>query len=135
METVEQQQNGKKAAPSKGKGRSVLLGLLGFLLALGALLLWVYHDFTPVVHGEYGEGVPPASAFCRAEDAFVLADEEAAAIGRHMVKVIAGLRVVPCVLIVEDTTAPTADPVTAEFPSCLRRMSSSPTFGTPTRWV
>ena len=117
METVEQQPNGKKTAASKGKELSVLLGLLGFLLALGLLLLWVYHDITPVIHGEYGEGIPPASAFCRAEDTIIWADEEATTIGRHIVKVIAGLRVVPCMLIVEDTTAPAAEPVTAEFPS------------------
>ena len=37
--------------------------------------------------------------------------------GRHVVKVITKYRVVPCLLIVEDTTAPAADPVTVEFPS------------------
>ena len=109
--------NGEKAAASGRRGRSVLLGFLGFLVALVALVLWVYHGFTPVIHGEYGQGVPPASAFCDAEDAFVAADEDAQAIGRHVVKVIAGVRVVPCLLIVEDTTAPAADPVTVEFPS------------------
>ena len=117
METVEQNLNVRKTDAPKGRGRSVLLGLLGFVLALGVLLLWIYHDFTPVVHGEYGQSVPPASAFCRAEEAFVLADEEATAIGRHVVRVITGYRVVPCLLYVADTTAPAADPVTAEFPS------------------
>ena len=95
----------------------MLLGFLGFLLALGALVLWVYHGFTPVIHWEYGLGVPAASAFCDAEDAFVAADEDAESLGKHVVKVIAGVRVVPCLLIVEDTTAPAADPVTLEFPS------------------
>lgn len=114
MDTVEKQGNEKKAA---SWGRSVLLGFLGFLLALGVLVLWVYHGVTPVVHGEYGAGVPAASAFCDVEDAFVAADEDARTIGQHVVKVIAGVRVVPCLLIVEDTTAPAADPVTLEFPS------------------
>ena len=117
MKAVEQQPNETQTAAPENRGRSVLLGLLGFLLALGVLLLWVYHGFTPVVHGEYGQGVPPASAFCKGENAFVVADEGDAALGRHLVKVIAGYRVVPCLLIVADTTAPAADPVTAEFPS------------------
>ena len=63
MKAVEQQPNETQTAAPENRGRSVLLGLLGFLLALGVLLLWVYHGFTPVVHGEYGQGVPPASAF------------------------------------------------------------------------
>lgn len=116
MEIVEEQGNGKKAASGK-KGRAVLLGFLGFLLALGVLVLWVYHGFTPVVHGEYGQGVPAASAFCDAEDAFVWADESCTDLGRHLVKVITRFRVVPCLLIVEDTTAPAAQPVRVEFAS------------------
>lgn len=117
MESVEMKPNEKKIAAPMKKGPTILLVFLGFLLALGALVLWVYHGFTPVVHGEYGQGVPAASAFCNAENAFVWADEDAQTIGRHMVKVIAGVRVVPCLLIVEDTTAPAAEPVTLEFPS------------------
>ena len=117
METVEKHPNRKETAAPRRRGQAVLLGFLGFLLALGVLVLWVYHDITPVIHGEYGEGIPPASAFCRAEDAFVWADEEATTIGRHVVKVITGYRVVPCLLYVADTTAPAAEPVTVEFPS------------------
>ena len=117
METVEKQPITEETAAPRKKGRSVLLAFLGFLLALGALALWVYHGVTPVVYGEYGLGVPAASAFCDAEDAVVVADEDAGTVGRHVVKVIAGVRVVPCLLIVEDTTAPAAEPVTLEFPS------------------
>ena len=117
METVEKQPITEETAAPRKKGRSVLLAFLGFLLALGALALWVYHGVTPVVYGEYGLGVPTASAFCDAEDAVVVADEDAGTVGRHVVKVIAGVRVVPCLLIVEDTTAPAAEPVTLEFPS------------------
>ena len=117
METVETQPNVTEEVAPRNRGLTVLLVLLGILLALGLLVLWVYHGFTPVVYGEYGEGVPPASAFCTAEGAFVWADESAASLGRHLVKVITGYRVVPCLLIVEDTTAPAAEPVRAEFPS------------------
>ncbi len=106
----------EEAVPQK-RGLSVFLGLLGFLLALGLLLLWVYHGFSPVVHGEYGQGVPKASAFCDVPDAFVLADESCESLGRHLVKVITQYRVVPCLLIVEDTTAPVAVPVKVSFAS------------------
>ena len=77
METVEKQPITEETAAPRKKGRSVLLAFLGFLLALGALALWVYHGVTPVVYGEYGLGVPTASAFCDAEDAVVVADEDA----------------------------------------------------------
>ena len=117
METVDIQPNVTEEVAPKKRGLTVLLRLLGVLLALGLLVLWAYHGFIPVVYGEYGEGVPPASAFCSAEGAFVWADEDATSLGRHLVKVVTRYRVVPCLLIVEDTTAPTAEPVTAEFPS------------------
>ena len=104
------------AAP-KQRGRTILLCLLGILLALGVLTLWAYHGISPVVYGEYGEGVPPVTAFSRSEDAFLLADESCTALGRHTVQVITPLRVVPCLLIVRDTVAPTAVPVTVDFPS------------------
>lgn len=117
MEIVENRPNVTKKVPPKKRGRTVLLGLLGFLIALGVFLLWAYHDFTPVVYGEYGQGVPPASAFCREADAFVWADESCTGLGKHVVKVITRMRVVPCLLIVEDTTAPTAVPVRVSFAS------------------
>ncbi len=111
-----QSNEGNTTAPSR-RGRTVLLCLLGFLLALVVLVLWVYHGFSPVVYGEYGEGVPPASAFCQAEDAFVWADESCETLGRHLVKIVTQYRVVPCLLIVRDTTAPTAEPVRVTFAS------------------
>ena len=117
METVEQRANVEDSAVPKRRGRTFLLGLLGFLLALGVFLLWMYHGFSPVVYGEYGAGVPSAAAFCDAEDAFCLADESCASLGRHIVQVLTQYRVVPCLLIVRDTTAPVAVPVTVEFAS------------------
>ena len=117
METVEQRANEEQITAPKGRGRTFLLGLLGLLLALGVFLLWVYHGFSPVVYGEYGAGVPSATAFCDAPDAFCLADESCTSIGRHIVEVITRYRVVPCLLIVRDTTAPAAVPVTVEFAS------------------
>ena len=60
---------------SRRRGRTIFLCLLGFLLALGVFLLWVYHGFSPVVYGEYGEGIPAGSAFCTSTEAFCLADE------------------------------------------------------------
>lgn len=116
MEKGACQPNTEKAAP-KHRGRTILLGLLGFLLALGVLLLWVYHGVTPLVYGEYGEGVPDAAVFCRDDDVFLLADESSAQLGRHVVQVITRFRVVPCLLIVRDTVAPVATPVTVDFPS------------------
>ena len=103
-------------APQR-RERTGFLCLLGFLLALGVFLLWVYHGFSPVVYGEYGEGVPAGSAFCTSSEAFCLADEGCTALGRHVVKVITRYRVVPCLLIVRDTTAPTAVPVRVTFAS------------------
>ena len=50
METVEKQPITEETAAPRKKGRSVLLAFLGFLLALGALALWVYHGVTPVVY-------------------------------------------------------------------------------------
>ena len=41
METVEKQPITEETAAPRKKGRSVLLAFLGFLLALGALALWV----------------------------------------------------------------------------------------------
>ena len=117
METDAIQQNVTKRDVPRKRGLTVFLCLLGVLLSLGLLLLWVYHGFVPVVHGEYGQGVPPASAFCDADDAFVWADEGCTSLGQHLVKVITRYRVVPCLLIVEDTTAPTAVPVRVEFAS------------------
>ena len=63
METDVRQPNTEEAAAPKHRGRAVLLGLLGFLLALGVLLLWAYHGISPVVQAEYGQGVPDAAAF------------------------------------------------------------------------
>ena len=105
-----------RTAP-RGRERTILLYLLGFLLALGVFLLWVYHGVTPVVQAEYGAGVPPVSAFCAQEDAFLLADESGVRLGRHWVQVITGHRVVPCLLIVRDTAAPAAVPVRVSFAS------------------
>ena len=117
MENSEIQPNVTEEVAPKKRGLTVLLCLLGVLLALGLLLLWVYHGISPVVHGEYGQGVPPASAFCDASNAFVWADEGCRSLGKHLVKVITQYRVVPCLLIVEDTTAPTAVPVKVSFAS------------------
>lgn len=104
-------------AVPRRRGRTIFLCLLGFLLALGVFLLWVYHGFSPVVYGEYGEGIPAGSAFCTSTEAFCLADEGCTTLGRHVVKVITQFRVVPCLLIVQDTTAPTAVPVRVTFAS------------------
>ncbi len=117
MEIGARQPNREESAAPKQRGRTILLCLLGFLLALGVLTLWVYHGVSPVVYGEYGDGVPSVTAFCREEDAFLLADESSASLGRHTVQVITRLRVVPCLLIVRDTVAPAASPVTVDFPS------------------
>ena len=111
------QPNREESVAAPGRGRTILLYLLGILLALGLFLLWMYHGFSPVVRGEYGEGVPPASAFCRRSDAFCLADESCTALGLHLVKIVTPLRVVPCLLIVRDTVPPAAEPVRVEFPS------------------
>ena len=117
METDVRQPNTEEEAAPKHRGRAVLLGLLGFLLALGVLLLWAYHGISPVVQAEYGQGVPDAAAFCREEGAVLVADEDSAALGRHTVMVVTRFRVVPCLLIVRDTVAPAAAPVTVAFPS------------------
>ena len=117
MEIGARQPNQEETAAPKQRGRTILLGFLGFLLALGVLLLWAYHGISPVVYGEYGEDVPSVTAFCQKDDAFLLADESCTALGRHMVQVITRFRVVPCWLIVQDTVAPTAVPVTVDFPS------------------
>ena len=117
MEIGACQPNQEETAAPKQRGRTILLGFLGFLLALGVLLLWAYHGISPVVYGEYGEDVPSVTAFCQKDDAFLLADESCTALGRHMVQVITRFRVVPCWLIVRDTVAPTAVPVTVDFPS------------------
>ena len=117
MEIGACQPNQEETAAPKQRGRTILLGFLGFLLALGVLLLWAYHGISPVVYGEYGEDVPSVTAFCQKDDAFLWADESCTALGRHMVQVITRFRVVPCWLIVQDTVAPTAVPVTVDFPS------------------
>ena len=117
MEIGACQPNQEETAAPKQRGRTILLGFLGFLLALGVLLLWAYHGISPVVYGEYGEDVPSVTAFCQKDDAFLLTDESCTALGRHMVQVITRFRVVPCWLIVQDTVAPTAVPVTVDFPS------------------
>ena len=111
------QPNTEKIAAPQRREHTLLLCLRGFLLALGILLLWVYHDVTPVVYGELGEGVPPTGAFCSAADAVCLADDSCSALGRHVVFVVTGPRVAPCLLIVRDTTAPAAVPVRVEFAS------------------
>ena len=80
-------------------------------------MLWLYHGISPVVYAEYGEELPSVTAFCQAEDAYFKADERCAALGRHVVPVVIGLRQVPCLLIVRDTLAPTADKVAMVFPS------------------
>ena len=117
MEIGACQPNQEETAAPKQRGRTILLGFLGFLLALGVLLLWAYHGISPVVYGEYGEDVPSVTAFCQKDDAFLLTDESCTALGRHMVQVITRFRVVPCWLIVQDTVPPTAVPVTVDFPS------------------
>ena len=117
MEIDVQQPNTAEAPAPGRKGRSILLYLLGSLLALGVFLLWMYHDISPVVHGEYGEGVPPVTAFCRTEGALRLADEGDAALGDHVIEVVTPYRLVPCLLKVRDTTAPAADPVELAFAS------------------
>ena len=115
MEFVASATNTEKRPARKGRG--FLLGLLAFLLAFGVFLLWMYHGVSPVLHTEYGEGVPSGAAFCQTEDAFCLAGEDCSALGRHMVAVITKYRVIPCLLIVQDTVAPSAVPVQVEFPS------------------
>jgi len=117
METDASQLNHEDMAAPRKRGRTVLLYLLAILLVLAVFLLWMYHGVSPVVHGEFGEGLPPAAAFCRAEGAFCYSAKEDLSLGRHLVQVVTRFRVVPCLLIVADTTAPTAQPVTVEFPS------------------
>ena len=117
MEMDARQPNREERDAPRQRGRTFLLCLLGFLLALGVFLLWVYHGVSPVVQREYGQDVPPTSAFCRDETAFLLADENSAALGRHVVYVMTRFRVVPCLLIVRDTVAPAAAPVTVSFAS------------------
>jgi hypothetical protein len=75
MEIGACQPNQEETAAPKQRGRTILLGFLGFLLALGVLLLRAYHGISPVVYGEYGEDVPSVTAFCQKDDAFLLADE------------------------------------------------------------
>ena len=76
METDARQPNPNKKAASGKRGRTVLLCLLGFLLALGVFLAWLYRGVSPVIRWEYGEGMPPAAAFCEAEDAEYLISED-----------------------------------------------------------
>ena len=117
METVENYPNMSEAIAAPRRGRTILLCLLGFLLALAVLVLWVYHGFSPVVYAEYGTGVPAGSVFCQGTEAVCLADESDLTLGKHLVQVITRYRVVPCLLIVQDTTAPTAVPVHVTFAS------------------
>ena len=114
--TPSQPNDNQRRAPAP-PGRTILLYLLALLLALGAFLLWMYHGISPVIHGEYGMDFPPADSFCSAPDAAYYPDEACRAIGAHVVNVQTRFRVVPCLLIVKDTTAPTAVPVALEFPS------------------
>ena len=107
----------EKVKRTARKGRGLLLGLLAFLLAFGVFVLWMYHGVSPVVRVEYGEGVPSGADFSRIENAFCLAGDECSALGTHVVAVITQHRVIPCMLIVQDTVAPSAVPVQVEFPS------------------
>ena len=117
MEVCAPQPNKETDEAPQSLGRTILLCLLGFLLALGVFLLWMYHGISPIVQGEYGTGVPEAAVFCRDADAFLLTDESCTALGRHMVQVVTRFRVVPCLYIVQDTVPPAAVPVTVSFAS------------------
>lgn len=117
METDARQPNPNKKAASGKRGRTVLLCLLGFLLALGTFLAWLYRGVSPVIRWEYGEGMPPAAAFCEAEDAEYLISEDRPDLGAHVIRLLTAGRTVPCLLIVEDTVAPTAYPVDLDFPA------------------
>ena len=117
METDARQPNPNKKAASGKRGRTVLLCLLGFLLALGTFLAWLYRGVSPVIRWEYGEGMPPTAAFCEAEDAEYLISEDRPDLGAHVIRLLTAGRTVPCLLIVEDTVAPTAYPVDLDFPA------------------
>ncbi len=117
MEIGARQLNRRKNTVLPRRRRTVLLCLLGFLLALGVFLLWLYHDVSPIVHWEYGEGVPPVTAFCQRPDAEYRLAQEHADPGAHIIDLQVGGRTVPCLLIMEDTVAPSAFPVTLTFPS------------------
>ena len=114
MRSTGLQSNPRKAAAPKGKLWRVWLPLL---LALGALLLWLYRDVRPLVRWEYGADQPPASAFCRTEGATYRREEAQRELGTHGVILQIGGRSVPCLLIVQDTVAPAADTVDLSFPS------------------
>ena len=117
MEVCAVQPNLETEEAPRQRGRTILLCLLGFLLALGVFLLWMYHGISPVVQGEYGTGVPEAAVFCQDTDAFLVIDESSTVLGRHVVYVVTRYRVVPCLWIVRDTVAPAAVPVTISFAS------------------
>ena len=106
----------KKSAPQR-RGWIILLCLLGLLLALGAFLARLYHGVSPIVRWEYGEGLPPATAFCQEADAEYRFAEDQPDLGTYLIDLQADGRTVPCLLIVEDTIAPTAYPVNLDFPA------------------
>ena len=117
MEVAARKPNEETVPAPRKRGRTVLLCLLVFILLLAVLTLWEYHGVSPVVHWEYGQGMPSGSAFCQVSEARCVSDEDCTALGAHRVRVITPHRVIPCLLIVEDTTAPTAAPVRRDFPS------------------
>lgn len=117
MEVCAPQPNEAKKTAPRRKGRIILLCLLGLLLALGAFLARLYRGVSPIVRWEYGEGLPPATAFCQEADAEYLDLEDQPDLGTYLIDLQTGGRTVPCLLIVEDTIAPTAYPVALDFPA------------------
>lgn len=117
MEIAALQPNAERAAAPRKRGRTVLLCLLIALLLLAVLALWVYHGVSPVVRWEYGQGMPSGSVFCQGSEARCISDEDCTSLGVHVVQVITAHRTIPCLLIVQDTTAPVAAPVRLSFPS------------------
>ena len=117
MEIGAHQPNTTKNAASRRRRRTILLCLLGLLLVLGAFLAWLYRGVSPVVRWEYGEGAPPVTAFCREGEAEFDIPPDDLSLGAHRVSLRVAGRTVPCLLIVEDTLAPTAYPVALDFPS------------------
>ena len=117
MEVGARQPNEAKKTAPRRRGRIILLCLLGLLLALGAYLARLYHGVSPIVRWEYGEGLPPATAFCREGDAEYRFAEDRPDLGTYLIDLQTGGRTVPCLLIVEDTVAPTAYPVAMAFPA------------------
>lgn len=117
MEIGARQPNEAQTTAPRRRGRTILLCLLGLLLALGAYLAWLYRGISPAVRWEYGEGMPPAAAFCWKGEAEFGSPTDDLSLGAHRVSLRVAGRTVPCLLIVEDTLAPTAYPVARSFPS------------------